>query len=192
LASSRSTTFCVAMPAWSVPGTHRVGPARHAVIADQVVLDGGHDGMPQMQGAGDVVPVAHTTGLAGLGGIGHDLHDTWILRCGFGNGVGQIDQYITARVGCVGVSNQNRFFRCRCPARLIGDQAVRHEADVGKRPQQFIQCSGVTFVTSADQHAFLLAGSFFDHTAGCAQACIVPATREDIEIDLWHGENRFR
>ena len=54
LASSRSTTFCVAMPAWSLPGTHSVGSAVQAVIADQRILDRGGDGMAQVQHAGDV------------------------------------------------------------------------------------------------------------------------------------------
>ena len=38
-ASSRSTTICVAMPAWSLPGCQSGAPA-HAVKPDQGVLDG--------------------------------------------------------------------------------------------------------------------------------------------------------
>ena len=38
LASSFSTTFCVAMPAWSVPGTQSTLPAAHPLEADQHVL----------------------------------------------------------------------------------------------------------------------------------------------------------
>ena len=53
-ASSRSTTNCPAMPAWSRPGTHRVGSPQHAVPANQGVLDRGGQRVANVQLAGHV------------------------------------------------------------------------------------------------------------------------------------------
>ena len=52
--SRRSTTACVAMPAWSVPGIQRVVEALHPLQADEDVLQRVVQRMAQVQRAGDV------------------------------------------------------------------------------------------------------------------------------------------
>ena len=52
--SWRSTTICVAMPAWSVPGSHSTSLAAHALEADQDVLQRVVERMADVQRAGDV------------------------------------------------------------------------------------------------------------------------------------------
>ena len=51
---SRSTTACVAMPAWSVPGIHSGVVALHAPPADQHVLQRVVERVAHVQGAGHV------------------------------------------------------------------------------------------------------------------------------------------
>ena len=53
-ASRRSTTACVAMPAWSVPGIQRRLEALHPLLADEDVLERVVQGVAQVQGAGHV------------------------------------------------------------------------------------------------------------------------------------------
>ena len=53
-ASSRSTTICVAMPAWSRPGCQSTSNAAHPVPARQDVHQRVVEGVPHMQAAGDV------------------------------------------------------------------------------------------------------------------------------------------
>ena len=48
-ASSRSTTTWTAMAAWSMPGSHRVGIALHAVPADEDVGDGVFQGVAEVE-----------------------------------------------------------------------------------------------------------------------------------------------
>ena len=50
----RSTTICVAMPAWSVPGCHSTSLAAHALEAAEHVLQRVVERMAHMQRAGDV------------------------------------------------------------------------------------------------------------------------------------------
>ena len=49
-----STTFCVAMPAWSVPGSQQAFLAQHAAVAGEDVLDGVVERVPHVEHAGDV------------------------------------------------------------------------------------------------------------------------------------------
>ena len=52
--SCRSTTICVAMPAWSVPGCHSTSLPAHALEAAQDVLQRVVERVAHVQRAGDV------------------------------------------------------------------------------------------------------------------------------------------
>ena len=80
--SWRSTTICVAMPAWSVPGCHSVLSPAHAVVARERIHQRLVETVPHVQRAGDVGRRQLDAEILFLGGVESGLEVAGVLPGG--------------------------------------------------------------------------------------------------------------